>query len=226
MVWLAQCRHEVQNITNLNHAIEQYMDVVRMINNEYKGKAMNLTDYLNNNKELYPMAVAVSKAMPQVRKDIAKSFFDRVLNSLKEDLSDDWVIEIKGDLSTRHCFPLRIYKKHWDNSNKLIIGFEFNSGDFYDCYLGVVRFEESVCIKGDIEKSFAEKLSELDYKLKTTQWWLHWEWFKEGDFIDYILNSEETAERELIDKLKCLVDVFELQSGLLSEINDYLQQNA
>jgi len=51
--WLQECLNEIQNITNLNEAIRQYIDVVKIINGNYKGKVMLLEDYLNDeNKKL------------------------------------------------------------------------------------------------------------------------------------------------------------------------------
>jgi len=226
MDWLKQCRYEVQNITNLNHAIEQYMDVVRMINNEYKGKAMTLADYLKDHKELYPMAIAVSKVMPQVRKDIAEGFFNNVVDKLQQDLGDEWIVEIKGDLSIRFSTPLRIYKRTWNKTNALFIGYEFEKSDFYDCYLGVVRGNDKIAIKGDIDHAFNNALNELHKQLCSTVWWLHWEWFQKGDFIEYILKSEKNAEKELVAKLKNMVKEFETNSGLLSEINVYLHEHS
>jgi len=225
MVWLEQCRHEVQNITNLNYAIEQYMDVVRMINNEYKGKAMTLADYLKGHKELYPMAIAVSKVMPQVRKDIAECFFNDVVEKLQQVLGEEWVVEIQGDLSTRHSFPLRAYKHGWGKSKSLIVGYEFANSDFNDCYLGIVRCNDKIGIKGGIDKHFNVRLSELNVKPRTTSWWLHWEWFNRGDFIEYILKSEDSAKNELITKFQNMAKEFETNSGLLSEINMYLQEH-
>jgi len=139
-------------------------------------------------------------------------------------LGNAWEVEIKGDLSTRWGFPLRIYKSEWHSSKRLIVGFEFsNSGDFNGCLLGVVRSNEDINIKGgadSIESTYRDKLSKLNKKIKrkTNKWWLHYETFQRGDFIEYI-KHEEDAETKLVNKLKEIVDIFETDSGLLSEIN-------
>jgi len=54
--WLVQCQYEVQNITNLNEAIKQYIDVVKMVNNNYEGNVMNLKDRLINNDDEFELA--------------------------------------------------------------------------------------------------------------------------------------------------------------------------
>ncbi|MDX8388735.1 MAG: PD-(D/E)XK nuclease family protein, partial [Ghiorsea sp.] len=214
MKWLESCQHEVQNITNLNQAITAYQDVVKMINKEYKGKAMSIADYIKDNKDVYAMALEVSKAMPEVRKSIVDSFFANVVSQLEEKLGNDWEVDlIKDDLAKSYGFPLRVYKKDWHGSNSLLMfGFEFDSKDFHNCYLGVVRLNDKITIKGDIDKKFKSEINELSKKLKTTAWWLHWEWFyNKGDFVEYI-NNEPQAEAKLVDTFIGLIDVFERQS--------------
>lgn len=49
--WLAHCKHEVQNITNLNEAIKQYIEVVRMINGERIENKLSLVDFISDNKD-------------------------------------------------------------------------------------------------------------------------------------------------------------------------------
>ena len=59
--WLEKCKYEVQNITNLNEVFRQYIDVVKMINNQYEDKIMSLSDYIKDNKEIYKLAVEIEK---------------------------------------------------------------------------------------------------------------------------------------------------------------------
>ncbi len=227
MPWLEMCQHEVQNITNLNQAIVAYRDVVKMVNKEYKGAAMSLADYLKKNKEIYEMAEEVSRAVEEVResvfddrKKIAKPFFENVVSKLQAELKDSWVVEIKGDLSTKHSFPLRIYKKDWNKS--LLIGLEFGVTGFHNCYLGVVRWNNSINIKGGIAKEYSADIKSLNRSLNIGTWWLDRQTFYKGDFIEYITTAEN-AEDNLVDEFKTLVQEFEGRSGLLSKINGSIQ---
>jgi len=223
MTWLENCRHEVQNITNLNQAITAYQDVVKMINKEYKGKAMSLADYIKENEGAYAIALEVSKVIPEVRKSIADTYFDNVVSQLQRELGDSWMVEIKGDLAGKHRFPLRAYKKAWGTSNSLLVGFEFNDKDYHNCLLGVVGRNDKVIIKGNIDKKFEDEIKALNKKLQTTPWWLHWEWFCDnGDFVEYI-NTEAKAEANLVNTFKDLIQVFEGNSHLLTKINDEIQ---
>lgn len=50
--WLKVCLHEIQNITNLNESILQYLAVVEKVTNKYKEKVMPLKDLLLENDNL------------------------------------------------------------------------------------------------------------------------------------------------------------------------------
>lgn len=44
--WLGECQHEIQNITNLNEAIKQYIEVVKVISGEDTSKSKQIKDFL------------------------------------------------------------------------------------------------------------------------------------------------------------------------------------
>jgi len=224
MAWLEACQHEVQNITNLNQAIAAYQDVVKMINKEYQGKAMSLADYIiKDEKGVYAMALEVSKAMPELRKTISDSYFGKVVEQLRGKLGDDWVVEIKGCLSTSCGFPLRAYKKEWDETNSLIFGFEFSTKDYNNCFLGVVRRNKNMDnTKNVVVKRFEAEIKKCKENIRANEWWLDQNTFLKGDLVEYI-RTEENAEQKLVDTFLGLIDVFERNSNLLTTINDNIQ---
>jgi len=223
--WLNKCRYEVQNITNLNEAIKQYIDVVKMVNKTYKGKAMNLSDYIMNDRSTYRMAVDVHKAIPLARREIADKFFPSVINKLQIKLGKNWIVKIDGDLSKRYQFPLRIYKKTW-KGDCLLFGYEFEKNDYYKGYFGVVRKNDNIPIKPDILDAFKDQIKELNFSLKSTAWWLHWELLPSSgdtfDFSEYVM-FEKNAEDEFINKIFMIIDKLEIQSELISNVNKYLE---
>jgi hypothetical protein len=227
--WLKLCQYEIQNITNLNEVFNQYMDVVKMINNQYKDKVMNLSDYIKENKTTYEMAVEIQQALPKARRDIIDNFFTTIINSLKITLGSEWTVELIGDLSKRYSFPIRIYKNKWIGSkeNNIIFGFEFDKHNYYDGYFGIVRKNNKVDIKNDISNKFKERLDKLDYKLKTTAWWLHWERLPNVDGVDdfskYVI-FDENAEEEFLQGILNLINKFESETNLMTDINEYLNK--
>jgi hypothetical protein len=223
--WLTKCKFEVQNISNLNESLKQYLDVIKIINNEYKDKAMNLSDYIKNDKSIYKLAIEVQKSIPEARNGIVLEFFSKVINELKGKLGNEWVVELPGDLSKRYGFPFRIYKKSWGNKNSLIFGFEFEKNNFYSGCFGVVRRNDKVIIKADITNHFKEEIKSLDINPKTTAWWLHWEYLPaikgKSDFAEFVL-FDKNAEKDFVHRILQCIDIFENKSGLLTKINKYL----
>lgn len=222
--WLNKCRYEVQNITNLNEVFKQYIDVVKMINNQYRDSVMNLSDYIKDDIEVYKIAHEIQKALPDTRKSIVDEFFNKVTLLLKEELGSDWTVKVDGTLSKRHSFPFKIYKNNWDIGNKLLFGFEFHKNDYYNGCFGIVRQNNRIMIKNQITSKYKVELDNLDLKLRTTQWWLHWEKLpsKINDFTEYVLFTDN-VEEEFVNKIIALVKIFEIDSNLMTDINDYLK---
>ncbi|TKE86166.1 PD-(D/E)XK nuclease family protein, partial [Vibrio sp. F12] len=227
IIWLDKCRFEVQNITNLNEAIKQYINVVRIINGDYKEKAMNITSYIKNNKSIYKTALEVHRAMPSARRDIVEVFFSNITDTLITKLGDEWVVEINGSLSTKCGFPFKIYKKSWGD-HSLIFGFEFNKKNYYDGCFGIVRKNDLIDIESDINHKFKEEIKEINIPLDTEAWWLHWEWLPNidniSDFSEYIM-LEDNAEEKFIKRMLYFINEFETNSGLLTKINNYLNES-
>jgi hypothetical protein len=217
--WLEISQYEIQNITNLNEVFRQYIDVVKMINNQYKDKIMSLSDYIKENKEVYELAMELREELPRVREEIVNEFFNKITVPLEEKLSDEWKVEIVGDLNKRCNGNLHIYKKSWQY---LIFAFEFDKNNYYDGYFGIVRKNDKVDIK-KIKDKFEAKIKAINYKLTVTLWWLHWEYVPNGinDFAKYIQFNENTEE-EFIKKIMKIIKIFELDSNLITEINSYL----
>ena len=217
--WLKSSQYEIQNITNLNEVFRQYIDVVKMINNQYKDKIMSLSDYIKDNKEVYELAIELTEELPNAREEIVNEFFNKITVLLKEKLSSEWKVEIVGDLNKRCNGNLHIYKKSWQY---LIFAFEFDKNNYYDGYFGIVRKNDKVDIK-KIKDKFEAKIKAIDYKLTVTEWWLHWEYVPNGinDFAKYI-QFDTNAEDEFIKEIMKIIKIFELDSNLMTEINSYL----
>jgi len=217
--WLESCQYEVQNITNLNEVFRQYIDVVKMINNQYKDKIMSLSDYIIENKEVYKLAMELEKELPKVKKIIVDNFLNRIISLLRRELGEEWEIKFN------QWKVLKIYKKNWINSTDYNIIFVFSFDDiekYNEAHLGIIRNSAKVDIKNDIIKKFSLELNSLNYNRKTTQWWLHKEYLSNmNDFIEYI-QFNKNAEKEFINGLMNLIKIFELDSNLMTEINSYL----
>ncbi|MFA9374158.1 MAG: PD-(D/E)XK nuclease family protein [Poseidonibacter sp.] len=85
--WLKVCLHEIQNITNLNESILQYLAVVEKVTNKYKEKVMPLKNLLlenDNLKLITDLEESVKDAKAQVQYDFWISLREK-LNSIGHD---------------------------------------------------------------------------------------------------------------------------------------------
>ena len=228
--WLEKCKYEVQNITNLNEVFRQYIDVVKMINNQYEDKIMSLVDYILKNKSIYNLAMEIKEELPNARKKSINIFFDNIVFFLKKELDDKWEIKLEKDfLDKKHQVFLRIYKKVWivdNNCKDIIFGVIFDKEDYYDIRWGIIR-NDNVDIKNI--KKYSEELNELGCNsLGIDEWWLHLEYLNNThevmDFVEYIQFNED-AEKEFFNQIINLINIFENEdSKLMTEINSYLNK--
>ena len=79
--WLVKSKYEVQNITNLNEAISQYIDVVDKINGKYEGKVKKMKELLLKNDNL-KLAIELEQAITESKIEIQVKFW----NILKKEL--------------------------------------------------------------------------------------------------------------------------------------------
>jgi len=225
--WLKKCQFEVQNITNLNEAVKQYIDVVKIVNSTYKEKCMSLSDFIKNDKSNYKTALDIYKAMPNTRKDIVREFFTKLSSLFDKKYGNSWVIEIKSTVERKYNIQFLIYKKTWDKENCLLIGYEFDDNDFYNGYLGIYRGNEGIDIKNEIVTKFKDEIAKLSLALDTTHYYLHWEWLPEvensTDFTEYVTFTPE-ADNLFLDRISYLISNFEEKTGLLSKINSELSK--
>lgn len=226
--WLKDCQYEVQNITNLNEVLKQYIDVVKMLNNEYRDKVMDFSEFLLEKYSNYHMAEEIQKDFLQARDSLINSFFKRVAVRLNNQLGADWEAKIDGDFSRRYNFPLQIYKKSWLNEHEanLIFGFEFDRNDYIDGYFGVVKYTEEVDIKNDIAQKFAKELKELSVKIKPNEWWV----YRKSPVSDKNLSENfprfalftEHSEDIFVKGMMEIINIFEGDSKLMSKMNAYI----
>lgn len=80
--WLTYCQYEVQNITNLNEAIKQYKDVVRMVNHNYKEKVMSLNEELKKEK-FFKLAYDVYGEFPMTCAKLENAFWDNLIEKVE-----------------------------------------------------------------------------------------------------------------------------------------------
>lgn len=203
--WLAKSHQEIANITNLSVGITQYQEVVQKLYGNYKGKVMNLNEYLNlkeNKNGLLKTMRNIVEEYQKYRKEEIQEFFEKSFKKLSEEVAkvnQEWnVVEVNDNLKTgkRYGIPLIIRQSE---ETKVVFGFEFDNADFMWPYFGIVGLEKVVNFK-TLENEEIKKLLEKSKILRKgpTEGWLRWDYCsKTGDLFDIILlddNTEKAAE--------------------------------
>ncbi len=223
--WLRKCIYEVQNITNLNESLKQYLTVVEKITNKYKGKVMTLEEELikKENKKYLEMVLDFENEIPKIKETIINNFFGEVEEKMKGILSSDWEIKIKkNDLVKYWNSPFQVYKKTWKkthNEKYIHIGFAFDYNDYIDGFFGVRKIKDKVN-KDKIYDKFKEDIEKIEYKRYT--WWIFSSGVKVQNMPKEIASGNYTVE-QFIESIMKLIEDLEKNNSLLTRINEYIQ---
>jgi len=222
--WLEKCQYEVQNITNLNEAIKQYTDVVKMVTNKYEGKVMGLKQFLLKDENLKLMlGDEMQQALNESKIEVEKKFWEQLKDIFNNQGYKfnyvDYKLEIKSDLNTK----IRNQNIYYGLACKLM-----DIDDKYALHLYIEK-EPNITYgltisENDIRKPISKDKQFLEYLNKTANlcdwttntkdkdnhWWLHWNYpknklnFREFTsdsifkFIDDIYNN---GDNKIIDQL-------------------------
>lgn len=204
--WLYKCQYEIQNITNLNEAIKQYIDVINMLNNNYRGKIKTMKDEIllkGDNLEL-----AIKEVLPAITEskiDIQIKFW----NILKEKLSKLGYDFAFVDGNFNFIDIRQKCKDYYENSkNNKYYGLKYDLEDagskyglaFYieidwNIYYGFTLKDGSKrkpIVQENQFKDLSEKILRMNIKWSSTnkdssqQWWICWKYAnKKLDFKSF-----------------------------------------
>ena len=207
MPWLKKSQHEVRNITNLNEAIQQYIDVVERVNGNYKGKVMTLKKYVKDNDMKLETLFNVRNEIEKLQAELFYDFFSKEIEGVTK--VNDEIKRVKND------YKYFIYTK--ETCRQWFLGTVKDFGSFYkinDEYLlyvaigkeyihyGIVKHKNYTIINA----SEGDKSYGLKYRDKG---WRKLKWFSERLLVDEnlaILNDYERSE--LSNKINDLIIQF------------------
>ena len=236
--WIDSSQHEVQNITNLNVALEDYKNIVKKITNNYKGNVMRLADELKKNEEKYQLALEVNQELATMKEESVNNFFQNIKTNLENELGNEWEVKLDPSLNKSRESPLKIFKTQWSKYKaRLIFGFEFVEKDYVEGTFGLlihgIKKEKASKIAKNIDEKFKQKLekleSKLDVNLNIDDNWVCWSYLPfdkevKKDFVKYI-SFNKNAEAEFIQEVLKWIKIFEINSNLITDINAYLNEN-
>ncbi len=221
--WLKKSQYEIQNITNLNEVFRQYIDVVNMLNYNYKGKIMSLGEELLKNKEDFELAKEISKAYAEaekIRVENNKDFFtdelaSKILDKFNEDTSlkdENWIIKGAGNPLKKYDGRIRIFQDGW----KYEFNIQFKSNNMKAIYWRFAKNDDNTNLE-DIRNKF-DKLKGIKAKTNIS---LEWDTFDKNLKLDTFEFNQDDFISSVIEKFKEVREKFQnVYSASFEDINN------
>ena len=177
IAWLYACRKEVRNISNLNESIKQYIDVVEMVNGNYKGNVVTIKDELlakksdGNFKDELRTALELDSEMKQIKESILIQFFEDIIHVLDNENKN--YVDITASIATKDRIYTNKCNDFFDkraNVFGVFIDCEFKNDLYlYVCMLyGGLYYGLAKCTKDTLVKM--DKDNKLNKLLPFTAW--------------------------------------------------------
>lgn len=158
MEWLNDSQKEVANLTNLNQVIEQYKEVVLLINNKYKGKIMSLKKFLgediNNWMIVDEAGEERDELLYQLFKELSEKIFYRIKRKINNSDELYKVIVLRKNSDT-FLYSGKLMYLNIILKNEIIIQLEYDS--FFNIKSITTQFHNNETKKGT--KQIAEDFS-------------------------------------------------------------------
>lgn len=220
ITWLEECLKEAVKYPMLREVICQYINLLKKlthqtINHELK---MEISNLIKNN---FLEASEIANNFEKVKTQIITEFWEKIKVSCKNNLGNEWHIEIKSDLITR--FNHILFHKDGNNMAYFYCRYNKNNGEvIYGILLNPEIQNKIECkdIFDNLDKTL--KLPSYNYGNQSVIWTKDKNYnFNNVDLISKInLKKEELAE-ELASKIKSFIDS---NKGLYNAILEYINQ--
>jgi len=227
--WLYKSKFEVQNITNLNEAIKQYISVVEIITKQYKSRVANMNDIILEDKENFVIASEITESFNKLRPIIVEEFFSKTLidyftNQFENNIDyEEYKITVNEKLlKDKHSYPIKVSHKYkeW----KIVFQFGFGAKDMNKGYYGISKYDENVPLD-----DFRNNYPKLLHITKQSSWSILWEHTprKYSYDIKNIIAFKFTPEaiaKEYFILFQNTMKKLEEYNITLDELNDELDQ--
>jgi len=219
--WIESSKKDIEPscfLKNIYHSLCWYQDVIDMLEKNYKGVMVELSNHLKE-KENYKVALEIVAELTKVRREICKDFFTSsdLEKALREVFPEEegWTVQIEQEwLERKWGSPIKMYKREWaeNRRNYFFFGFEFERDDYYSGGFGITKSDESMSMD-DVRNKLEKELQGIsnkhkNFEHKNRDWWLVFEWLPssepDGDFAKEIQLNDFTHEKfkERIARLK------------------------
>ena len=205
--WLQASQYEIRNITNLNEAIQQYIDVVNRVNGNYEGKVMNLKKYVEEHNMKLETLFSVKKDIEDLQSDLLYDFFSKEIEGVTK--VNDEIRRVKSD------YKYYIYNR--DTCRQWFLGTAKDFGSFYkinDEYLLYVAIGKKYVHYGIVKHKYYTIIDALEndksYGLKyRSKGWRKIKWFSERLLLSENLDMLNDYDNSVLsNKINDLINQF------------------
>jgi len=193
--WLEVSYNEVNNITNLAESIKQYIDVVKIVTKDYKGKVMTLSNYMDENEELYQYL----QELTELKENIEPKFWNELYLKLDDSsfLNGMFNVELNQKSDYKNNTEIKIISK-LDKNNFIFIRRNHNSFFGYEGSKNCLKLSEYFSQKDGTY--WMHTSPKINFKKYNQEYWNIAKPSKREEAIDSILEDV----KELIAKIKIL----------------------
>ena len=194
--WLNKCQFEIQNITNLNEAIKQYIDVIKILNNDYKGKIKTMKDeILLKDENLKLVIQEILPALIESKIDIQVKFWNELKNELLNlgyefqfvdghfnniDINQKCIDYYKNSQNNKY-YGLKLDLKNIGENNTLSFYIEIDWNIYYGFTLSEDSTRKEIASNGNFTV-LSQEIINMNYKWSSTnndpsqKWWICWKY--------------------------------------------------
>lgn len=227
--WLKICKHEIQNITNLNESVSQYISVVEKITKTYTSKVGEMNEIILQEKENLIIAHEITESFNKIRPKIIKDFFTETLKEYFEAMFENpqyenyKIVIYEDKLDQNHSYPIQI--THKDKDWKIVFQFGFTVKNMNRGYYGIAKFDKDV----PLEKFRETMYPKLKFLQKNSTWSIFWNYtprqhsYSIDNIISFKYEAEKVAKEYFLLFEKTLLELKKIDNLTLDKLNDDLE---
>ena len=155
--WVNASQKEVNNITNLNMALQNYKEIVKKITNQYKGNVMDIEEELLNNKKELLLALELDKKMSKIKGKTLYAFFQDLTSFLiDEGLNEDNTLNNYNARLVDENKCTAYFKKSKNRPKFFGKTFALSNGKILYVYVAIKSLCYGILDNSNLDSSFGE----------------------------------------------------------------------
>jgi len=231
--WLNNSLQEVRNIVNLSEVLKQYLEVVSMVNKEYKGNVMSLEEFILSKKEdeqeniievLDELVKEYINEKNKIKLNIFENFLvDDLINKFDNSDYYDYKVVKTGDFMRKFNGRIEIFKNNW----KIRFIIRFEKDNMQNCYCAFLKTDDNIKLK-EIRNKFPKLgyISDTEATVTSLKWLYLGEYKNLDDKIIEIQFKPEKISSFIFEIFKKMESDFRKKyAASFDEINLYVKDN-